>query len=110
EIINPDLNLFMKQFGLWLMVALYFSAGILHFATPEFYVKLIPVWLPAHLQLVWISGAAEIALAILLLLESTRKIAAWLTVAMLVVFFFLIHMPITLKFYNVSNRHFLLNC
>lgn len=38
-------------------------AGIAHFAFPTPFVQHLPEWVPARLELVWISGLTEIALA-----------------------------------------------
>jgi len=42
----------------------YVIAGILHFIVPELYVQIIPPVLPAPLALVYLSGVAEIAVGI----------------------------------------------
>jgi uncharacterized membrane protein len=69
------------------MGALYVAAGINHFAIPTFYKKIMPPWLPYHLPLIYISGAAEIILGLLLLPASTRKLAAWGIIVLLVAVF-----------------------
>jgi len=95
----------MRKFLFWLMPAIYIIAGIYHFINPEFYNQLMPSWIPFHLPLIYISGVAEILLGVLLIPESTRKISAWLIIAMLIVFFFLIHIPMTIIFYQSHNPH-----
>ncbi len=37
------------------------AIGALHFAAPGPFVRIMPAWLPAHLALVYVSGAAEVA-------------------------------------------------
>jgi uncharacterized membrane protein len=39
----------------------YVAAGLLHFVFPRAYQRILPPWLPAPRQLVYASGAAEIA-------------------------------------------------
>lgn len=73
------------------MALLYGAAGIIHFTDPGFYLNIIPGWLPAHQLLLNLSGIAEIILGLLLLPRQTRPLAAWLIIAMLVVFLLLIH-------------------
>lgn len=36
-------------------------AGLMHFLRPGFYLRIMPPWLPAHRELVYSSGIAEIA-------------------------------------------------
>jgi uncharacterized membrane protein len=69
------------------MALFYLAAGIYHFIRPGFYTKIMPPWLPWHLQLVYISGASEILLSLLLLPVSTRKIAAWGIIVLLIAIF-----------------------
>lgn len=59
------------------MAAFYVVAGINHFWHEEFYLKIMPTWLPEHHALVYISGAAEIILGFLLLFPATRRIVSW---------------------------------
>lgn len=49
--------------------------------------KIMPPWLPWHLQLVYISGLFEILLGLLLLPELTRSWAAWGIIALLIAVF-----------------------
>jgi uncharacterized membrane protein len=76
----------MKKYLVYLMGAAYVLAGINHFYNPSFYFKVMPTWLPAHLTLIYISGVAEILLGAGLWFNVTRRISAWLIVAMLIVF------------------------
>jgi len=72
---------------LYLMAPAYAVAGVLHFVVPELYVQIVPPIFPAALALVYLSGVAEIAVGIGLLLPRTRRYAAWATVALLVAIF-----------------------
>ncbi|MBX7096967.1 MAG: DoxX family protein [Myxococcaceae bacterium] len=63
------------------------GAGVLHFVTPEPFVRIVPPWLPSPLLLVWVSGVAEIALAALLLVPRARRLASYGLVALLVAVF-----------------------
>ncbi len=61
-----------------LLCALAMSVvGILHFATPEPFVRIVPAVLPAPLLLVYFSGACEIAFGLGLLIAKLRGPAAW---------------------------------
>ncbi|HLC83112.1 MAG TPA: DoxX family protein [Bacteroidia bacterium] len=77
----------MKIALLYFMALVYVAAGVYHFVNPKLYLKIMPPYLPFHLQLIYISGVIEIALGILLIPEGTRSIAAWLIIAMLIAIF-----------------------
>lgn len=47
----------------------------------------MPPWMPYHLQLVYISGIAEIILGILVCFSTTRVFAAWGIIALLIAVF-----------------------
>jgi uncharacterized membrane protein len=70
-----------------LMALFYVFAGAMHFVKPEYYVAMMPPFLPAHLFLVYVSGAAELAGGLGVLHPRTRKIAAYGIVALLVAVF-----------------------
>ena len=73
----------IKRVLLYLMAVLYIAAGVMHFVTPDFYVAIMPRALPWHLELVWLSGLAEIAVGVGLMVPRTRIWAAWGTIALL---------------------------
>ena len=72
---------------LLVMGPMYVVAGILHFLVPGLYVQIVPPVFPAPLALVYLSGLAEIAVGIGLLIPRTRRYAAWATIALLVAVF-----------------------
>ena len=76
-----------KKISLYLMSMLYFFAGINHFWHPVFYLQIMPPWMGAHEELVYISGACEIVLALLLLPNKTRRLAAWGIILLLIAVF-----------------------
>ena len=82
-----DLRRRAKRPILYLMAPAYVVAGVLHFVVPELYVQIMPPFLPAPLALVYLSGLAEIAVGIGLLIPRTRRYTAWGTVALLVAIF-----------------------
>jgi uncharacterized membrane protein len=59
----------------------------MHFANPGFYLKIMPKWIPMHKEMVVISGFAEIAGGIGLLLPWTRRAAAWGIILLLIAVF-----------------------
>jgi uncharacterized membrane protein len=70
-----------------LLAALMIAAGVLHFAFPAPYVRIVPALLPAPLALVYVSGAFEILGGVGLLVAATRRWAAWGLVALFVAVF-----------------------
>jgi uncharacterized membrane protein len=77
------LKLVMK----WLLGALFIAAGVNHFRTPDFYVRIMPPYLPWHYELVLVSGAFELLGGIALLVPRFQVAAAWGLIALLVAVF-----------------------
>ena len=77
----------LKRPLLLVMGPMYVVAGILHFLVPALYVQIVPPVFPAPPALVYLSGLAEIAVGIGLLIPRTRRYAAWATIALLVAVF-----------------------
>jgi len=78
--------------GLWAMGAFYVFAGFNHFRDPGFYLPMMPSYLPAHRALVELSGVAEFALGLVMLVLGAavprlRRWAAWGIIALLVAVF-----------------------
>ncbi|MCC6997449.1 MAG: DoxX family protein [Deltaproteobacteria bacterium] len=61
----------------WVMTIGMVFIGVGHFIKPEPFVVIVPEVLPHKLLLVYISGVAEIAGGLGLILPQTRKLAAW---------------------------------
>ena len=62
-------------------------AGSMHFARPEFFLKIMPPYLPFPMGLVLISGAFEIALGVSLGIPRLSKVAAWGIIALMLAVF-----------------------
>lgn len=77
----------VRHVSLVLMAALYLLAGTMHFLAPDFYLQMMPGYLPFHLPLVYLSGLAEIALGAGLLVPSVRRLAAWGVILLLIAVF-----------------------
>lgn len=71
----------------YLMALLYAAAGVNHFIHPATYVAIVPPWIPAAEAAVFISGVAEVLLAVLLLIPATQRLAAWGIILLLVAVF-----------------------
>ncbi len=92
-----------KQVSLYLQVTLYLIAGINHFINPEFYLSILPNWFPLQSEAVFISGIAEIVLALGLIHPKTQKVSAFLITAMLIVFLLLVHIPMLFNFHGFND-------
>ena len=73
--------------SLIIMGAFYIYAGISHFRTPKFFLKITPKWVPYPEKVNIIVGAIEIVLAIALFFPLTRMYAAWGIIALLIAVF-----------------------
>ncbi len=98
-----------KSVLLHLMALMYVGLGMVHLIKPAIYWSVMPAWLPFKLVLIYVSGIVEILLGLLLLRAETRLVAARLIIAMLIVFFFLIHVPMSIDYYQTGHKYFVLS-
>ena len=70
-----------------LMAVFYVVAGSAHFVRPEVYLPMMPPWLPWDRALIYLSGAAEMILGLLVLIPAFRPVAAWGLVLLLIAIF-----------------------
>lgn len=71
-----------KRFGPFFVVA-----GTMHFVIPKAYESIVPDYLPAHRELVYASGVAEIVGGLGAMNARTRRAASWLNIATLLAVF-----------------------
>jgi uncharacterized membrane protein len=95
----------LQRIFFFIMILLYLAAGINHFVQPEFYLKIMPNYIPFHGFCVFMSGVCEITFAFLLIPIRTRKLAAWLIIAMLTVFF-IIHIQMVIDYWDNNDSMF----
>ena len=65
----------------------YVYAGVNHFSDSDYFLKIMPPYLSYHLELVYISGAFEILLGIMLIFNKTRYMACWGLILLLIAVF-----------------------
>ena len=70
-----------------LFAAFFVVAGVTHFTNREFFVSIVPPYLPWPEMLVYVSGVAEILLGVMLLIPATMRLAAWGLIALLIAVF-----------------------
>jgi uncharacterized membrane protein len=76
-----------KKAALWLLAVGMMGIGATHFVNPDPFLRIMPEVLPAHRTLVYVSGLFEIAGGVGLLIERTRRAAAWGLIALYVAVF-----------------------
>ena len=74
----------IKLFSIIIMSIFYVSIGVNHFTIPEWFLQIVPPYLPYKLELVYISGFLEILLGVMLLIPATRFYAAWGVILLLI--------------------------
>lgn len=62
----------------------FVGIGVLHFIRPEPFEAIVPPFLPWVRAIVYLSGVAEVALGVGVLIPRTRRLAAWGLVALLI--------------------------
>ena len=75
------------RLGRLIMGFLYLSAGSLHFLLTPTYMRIMPSYLPAHRELVLLSGAAEMLGGAGVLTPASRRPAAWGLILLLLAVF-----------------------
>ncbi len=70
----------------YLLALFFIGAGINHFRVPDFYISIMPDYVPAHAFMVYLSGVTEIVAGVMLAIPALSKWGAWFIIAHLVVF------------------------
>ena len=76
-----------KTVSKYLLAIFMVGAGTMHFVRTDFYVKIMPPYLPTHRELVYLSGVFEIVLGVLLLIPRFSRFAAWGIFSLLIAVF-----------------------
>jgi uncharacterized membrane protein len=71
----------------YLLAIFMVGAGTMHFVRTDFYVKIMPPYLPLHRELVYLSGVFEIVLGVSLFIPRLSQFAAWGIIALLIAVF-----------------------
>jgi len=70
-------------------------AGIMHFVKPRWYERIVPPYLPAHREIVYASGVAEIAGGLATMHPATRRAGSlWSIATLLAIFPANVHMAV----------------
>jgi uncharacterized membrane protein len=76
-----------KTISRYIFAAFFVGAGIAHFVWPEFYLKIMPPYIPLHQLMVDLSGVAEILLGTMLMFRKLQSIAGWGLILLLIAVF-----------------------
>ena len=77
----------IKKVLKWIFATAFVLAGVNHFVNPQFYLRMMPTFLPAPLFLIYLSGFFQIALGALLLVPRFSRRAAIGLIALLIAVF-----------------------
>lgn len=89
----------------FLLVFILIFAGITHFLKPYFFIKIMPDYVPFHLQLVYASGFVEVLCGILLIFPQTQAIGAWLSIILFVAVF-PANIEMARDYYTIHHKFF----
>ncbi len=95
---------FPRRIALFALTLFFVAAGIGHFINTDFYLSIMPPYLPARLELVYVSGVFEILGGLAVLPLPTRRLAGYgLSALLLAVFPANIHMVTTPEPYRAGG-------
>ena len=72
-----------RRIALLALALMFVVAGVLHFTSPDFYVSIMPPYLPCHLELVYLSGVLEILGGLGVLMAPIRRVTGYALIALL---------------------------
>ncbi|MBL6604169.1 MAG: DoxX family protein [Flavobacteriaceae bacterium] len=76
-----------KLLTIYFMSMAYIYVGLRHFIDPDFFLAIMPNYLTFHLELVYLSGIAEVSLGLMLLSKKTRIAGAIGLIILLILVF-----------------------
>ncbi len=65
-------TIWLRYLGLLIVVLFFLMGGMTHFTATDMFVSIMPPYIPFHLEIVYLTGAMEIAAALCLLLPKAR--------------------------------------
>ena len=75
---------YFKLFTIYFMSISYTYVGVRHFIDPDFFLAIMPNYLPFHLGFVYLSGIAEVSFGVLLFFKKTRTFASYGLIILLI--------------------------
>lgn len=74
----------LRPLSIALISAAFVAVGVLHFVRAEFFISIMPPYLPWHRELVYVSGLLEMLGGLALLPRVTRRWAGWGLIALMI--------------------------
>ena len=71
------MKVYFRYAGLAVVFVWFFAGGIAHFTNTDFFVAIVPPWVPYEIPVVYLSGVAEVMLALLITWPVSRSLAGW---------------------------------
>ena len=97
----------MKNLNAYIIGLIYICAGIAHFTNSEFYIQMMPSYLPYHWELVLASGITEVILGIGVVFKKYRNLCLWGIIIMLLIFLS-VHFNMLIPNYSLGAPVYLL--
>ena len=95
EIFNMRYTRILKEFCLLVLSFLYISVGVKHFTNPDFFLAIMPPYVPYHKFMVNLSGVLEIVFGLMMIFRKTRFYGCWGIILLLTAVF-----PANIYLYN----------
>jgi len=77
----------VRTISTYLIGFVFTLAGVNYFLNPDFYVSIMPTYIPAHLTMVYVSGFFEVLGGAGVLAPTSRRAAAWGLIALMIAVF-----------------------
>lgn len=84
-----------QKTSIWLLAMFFILAGVNHFVTPDFYLGLMPPYIPWHKTMVALSGVLEVVGGVLVPTRWRRFAGCYLIVLLIAIFPANVHATLT---------------
>ncbi len=81
------ISIMLRKISLILLATFFVAAGVNHFLNPQTYLAMMPAYVPLPGAMILISGVAEVAGGLGIVIPRLRRYAAWGLIALLVAIF-----------------------
>ena len=92
----------LRKISPYLLAFILSFAGLAHFFKPDFFHALMPLWFPLPAEMVTATGILELVLAGMLLIPSSRRIAAF-CVTLLFIVYEIVHVDMVVNYERLAG-------